>query len=160
MLLLLNSKNNNPKKGLCLSYSQRNKSAYPTTAKAMARYLSTQYPNKTIGHQHNKKGDENGKKGDDSKPGDKNNNTSGTAGVHIGEVTTPEDSIAPSNGSSIGAYVLEVVKHKFWPAQSIEKLLGAHHIDDAIWGHTDPSDVSIDTANSVEIMAGNHIRGE
>ena len=71
ILLLLNSKNNNTKKDLRPSYSQGNKSAYLITAKAMAKYLSTQYPNKTIDRQHNKKGDTNGKKGDDSKPEDK-----------------------------------------------------------------------------------------
>ena len=53
MLFLFNSKKYNAKKDLCLSYSQGNKSASPTTAKAMTRYLSTQYPNKTIGHKHN-----------------------------------------------------------------------------------------------------------
>ena len=82
----------------------------------MAKYLSTQYPNKTIGHQRDKKGDNNGKKGNDSKPEDKDNNTTGTAGAHVGEVTTPEDSTAPSNGSSIGDHISEVVDHKFWPS--------------------------------------------
>ena len=33
----------------------------------------------------------------------------------------------------------------------------AHPVDDAIWSHTNPSDVSIETANSVEITAGIHI---
>ena len=88
MLLLLNSKNNNTKKDLWLSYTQRNKSAYPTTAKAMTRYLSTQYLNKNIVHQcSGKEEDKNGKKGDDSKPEDKDNNTTGTVGAHVVEVT-------------------------------------------------------------------------
>ena len=34
----------------------------------------------------------NRKKGDDSKTEDKDNNTTGTAGAYVGEVTTPEDS--------------------------------------------------------------------
>ena len=76
----------------------------------MARYLSTQYLNKTIGHQRDEKRDKNGKKGNDSKPEDKDNNTTGTTGAHIGEVTTPEDFTAPSDGSSIGAHVAEVNK--------------------------------------------------
>ena len=46
MLLLINSKNDNTKKDLCLLYSQGNKSAYSVTAEAMARHLSTQYTNK------------------------------------------------------------------------------------------------------------------
>ena len=41
ILSLLNSRNDNTKKDLRLSYSQGNKPAYPPTAKAMARYLST-----------------------------------------------------------------------------------------------------------------------
>ena len=55
MLLLLNSKNDKAKKDLCLAYSQRNKTAYPLTANAMVRYMSTQYPNKNPGHQRNGK---------------------------------------------------------------------------------------------------------
>ena len=160
MILLLNFKNNNAKRDLCLLHSQGNKSAYPPTVKEMARYRSTQYPNKTIGHQHDKKEDKNGKKGNGSKPEDKDNNTTGTADENIGEVTTPGDSTAPSNRSSIGAHVLEVAKHKSWPAQSVEDLLGAHSIDDSIWGGTNPSEVSINTINSADIMVGSHIMEE
>ena len=49
MLLLLNSKNDNIKNDHCLVYSQGNKLAYPLTAKAMARYTLTQYPNRNPG---------------------------------------------------------------------------------------------------------------
>ena len=35
--------------------------------------------------------------------------------------------------------------------------MAAHPFDDAIWSHTNPSDVSIDTVNSAEIIAGSHI---
>ena len=35
--------------------------------------------------------------------------------------------------------------------------MAAHPVDDAIWSHTNPSDVSIDTVNSAEIIAGSHI---
>ena len=41
MLLLMNSKNDNTKKNLRLSYSQGNKSAYPVTPEATVRFLST-----------------------------------------------------------------------------------------------------------------------
>ena len=47
----MNSKNDNAKKDLRLAYSQGNKTAYPLTIKAMARYMSTQYPNKNSAHQ-------------------------------------------------------------------------------------------------------------
>ena len=39
MPLLLNSKNDNAKKDLCLAYSQGNKTAYPFNLESMARYL-------------------------------------------------------------------------------------------------------------------------
>ena len=42
----------------------------------------------------------------------------------------------------------------------MEDLLRAHSIDDAIWGCTDPRDMSINTANSAEIMTGSQIREE
>ena len=35
--------------------------------------------------------------------------------------------------------------------------MAAHPVDDDIWSHTNPSDVSIDTANSAELIAGIHI---
>ena len=41
MLSLMNLKNNNATKDLHLAYSQGNITVYPTTIKAMARYLST-----------------------------------------------------------------------------------------------------------------------
>ena len=44
---------------LHLAYSQGNMMAYPPNIKAMARYLSTQYPNNKPANQHNgKKGDQ------------------------------------------------------------------------------------------------------
>ena len=58
MLFLINSKNANVKKDLPLAYSQENMTAYPSTTKGMARYLSTQYPNKNLANQRDsKKGD-------------------------------------------------------------------------------------------------------
>ena len=56
MLLLMNSKNDVAKKDLRLSYSQGNKTAYPVTAKSMARYLLAQYNNKVSNYPCNKKG--------------------------------------------------------------------------------------------------------
>ena len=63
MLFLMISKNDNAKKDLYLVYLQGNKTAYPLSVKAMARYMPTQYLNKNSGHD-GKKGDRNGKKGD------------------------------------------------------------------------------------------------
>ena len=148
MLLLMNSKNDAAKKDLRLSYSQGNKKAHPRTAKSMARYLLTQYNNKVPNNPRDKKGDRNSKKGDDSKSEDSNTTTTGTAGAHVGEVTAPQDSTAPSKGASIGAHVSEISQPTFRPARSIEELLAAHPIDDAIWSHSNPSDMSIDTATA------------
>ena len=47
-----------------------------------------------------------------------------------------EDSTDPSSGSSIGAHILKATKQPSRPTQSIEDLLGAHSIDDAVWGGT------------------------
>ena len=64
----MNLKNDNAKQDLCLAYSQGNITAYPPTIKTMARYLSTQYPNKNSAHHRKgKKGDRNRKNGDDPK---------------------------------------------------------------------------------------------
>ena len=91
----MNSNNNNAKKDVQLTYSQEYKLVYLLTAKEMARYMSTQYPNNNPCHQHNgKKRHTNRKKGDDPKFEDKDNNATGTAGAHIGDVTKHEDSTA------------------------------------------------------------------
>ena len=39
----------------------------------------------------------------------------------------------------------------------VGEILGAHDIDDTFWENTNPTDVSIDTVNSEEQMAGSHI---
>ena len=51
MLFLMNLKNNNANKDLCLAYSQGNMTTYPSTIKGMTRYLSTQYSNKNSANQ-------------------------------------------------------------------------------------------------------------
>ena len=155
----MNSKNNNVKKDLHLAYSQENMTVYPTTIKGMARYLSTQYPNKNSANQRNgKKGDRNGKKGDDSKSKDKDNNTTGTAGTHVGDTTPSEESTAPSGGASVDAHVSEAYKQSSRQSRTAEEISGANPMsDDDFWGGTNPGDVSIDTANSKEMMTGSHI---
>ena len=52
MLFLMNSKYNNAKKDLRLAYFQGNMTAYPPPIESMARYLSTEYPNKNSDNQH------------------------------------------------------------------------------------------------------------
>ena len=97
-------------------YSQGNKTAYPVTAKAMARYQSTQYNNKVPNNPRDKRGDRNSKKGDHAKSEDSNTTTTGTAGAHVGEFTKPQDSTAPSKEASIGAQVSEIAQPAFCPA--------------------------------------------
>ena len=155
MLFLMNPKNEITKKDLRLAYSQGNNTAYPPNIEAMARYLSTQYPNNKPANQRgDKKGDK--RKGDDSKSEDKDSNTGGTAGAHVEDTTTTEESTAPSGGASIGAHVLETNQESSRPSRTVDEILGAHPIDDDFWGNTNPTDVSIDTANSEEMMAGSH----
>ena len=63
----------------------------------MARCLLLQYNIKNINNSCNKKGDKNGKKGNEPKSEDKDNNKVGITGAHVGGITTPQDSSAPSN---------------------------------------------------------------
>jgi len=53
--------------------------------------------------------------------------------------------------------LFEANKLSYRPTSSVEDLLGAHPIDDDIWDGTNLSEVSIDTANSKEVMTGSHI---
>ena len=98
------------------------------------------------------------RKGDDLKSKDKDSNTGGTAGVHVEDTTTTEESIAPSRGASIGTHVLETNQQSFRLLRTVDDILGAHPMDgNEFWGNTNPGDVSIDTANSKEIMVESHI---
>ena len=123
----------------------------------MARYLSTQYPNKNSAHQ--RKGTKwDKKKGNDLKSEDKDSNTGTTAGAHVGDTTPPEESTATSRGASIDAHVSETNEQLSRPSRTVEGILGAHPMsDDDFWGGTNPGAVSIDTTNSKEMMAGSHI---
>ena len=123
----------------------------------MARYLLLQYNIKNVNNPCNKKGDKNGKKGDESNSEDKDNNNTGTTGTHVGEITTPQDSNAPSDGSSIGAHSSEVAKPDVWSTRSVQDILATHVINNPIWDRTDACDVSIDTVNSAEALAGSQI---
>ena len=63
-----------------------------------------------------------------------------------------------SGGASIGAHVLETNKQLSCPSRTVEKILEVHPMsDDDFLGGTNPGDVSIDTANSKEMMVGSHI---
>ena len=157
MLYLTNLKNKTAKKDLRLAYSQGNNTAYRPDIESMARYLSTQYANnKPTNQRGGKKGDK--RKGDDSKSEDKDSNTGGTAGAHVEDTTTTEESTAPSGGASIGAHVLETNQESSRPSRTVDEILGAHPMGgDEFWGNTNPGDVSIDTANSKEMMTGSHI---
>ena len=123
----------------------------------MARYMSTQHPSKNSSHQRKSKRGPKRKEGDNPKSEDKDNSATGTAGAHIGDVTIPKDSNIPSGGASIGTHVLEAIEQSSRPTRSVEDLLGAHFSNDNIWGGTNPCDVSVNTANSKEVMAGSHI---
>ena len=79
-------------------------------------------------------GDKNRNDGDDSKAKDKDNNTTGTVGAHLGDVTTPKIPPLSSSRSIIDDHALEVTKQMSWPARSTKDLLGVHLIDNALWG--------------------------
>ena len=147
----------NAKKDLCLAYSQGNNTAYLSNIKSMARYLSTQYSNnKPTNQRRGKKGDK--RKGDDSKSEDKDSNTGGTAGAHVEDTTTLEESTPPSGAHSTGACVSKTNVQSSRSLRTMEEIMGAHPMnDDTFWGNTNPTNVSIDITNSEEMMAGSHI---
>ena len=59
----------------------------------------------------------------------------GTAGVHIEDTTTPEESTTPSRGASIGNHILETNEQLSRPSRSVEKILGPNPMsDDDFWG--------------------------
>ena len=83
--------------------------------------------------------------------------TSGTARAHVEDSTTSKDTTAPSGKASLGAHVSETSQATSPPPRMVGQILGEHDIDDTFWENTNPTDVSIDTVNSEEQMAGSHI---
>ena len=156
MIYLMNSKNEHAKKDLHLAYSQGNYTAYPLDIQAAARYLSTQYPNnKPASQRGSNKG--NKRKEDAPKSEDKNDITGGTAGAHVEDTVTNENTTAPSRGASLGAHFSETSQAASRPSRTVEKILRANPIDNNFWDNTNPAEVSIDTVNSEEQMTGSHI---
>ena len=157
ILYLMKSKNKHTKKDLRLVYSQGNLTAYPPTIKGMARYLSTQYPNKKPANQPNgSKRDK--KKGDTPKCNNKDSNKGGTANAHVEDTTTTEKSIAPSKGANRPSHFLETNEQLSCPSRTIEEILEAQTMNkNYFWGGTNPSDMFIDTTDCTEMMTGSHI---
>ena len=136
MFYVMNSKNETVKKDLHLAYSQGNHTAYPPNIEAAAQYLSTQYPNTKPANQ--RKGNKRNKRtGDDTKSENKDSNTDGTAGAHIEDTTTNENTTA--------THVSETSQATSCASRTEEEILGAHPVDDNFWDNIDPADVSIDT---------------
>ena len=97
-------------------------------------------------------------KGNKSKSEEKDSNTGDTAGAHVEDTTTTEESTPPKGMPNIGTHVLETNVQSSISPSTVEEILQAHPIDnDDLWGNTNPTDVSINTANSEEMMAGSHI---
>ena len=94
---------------------------------------------------------------DNPKSEDKDNVTSCTAGAHVEDSTPNEDTTAPSGEANLGAHVSEISQATSPPPCTIEDILGAHPMNDTFWENTNPTDVSIDTVNNEEQMAGSHI---
>ena len=156
IIYIMNSKNENAKKYSHLVYSQGNYTVYPLNIEAAAWYLSTQYPNNKPPNQRgSKKG--NKRKGDDPKSEDKDSITGGTAGAQVENTTTNKNTTAPSGGASLGAHVSETSQAISRPSRTVEEVLGVHPIVDNFWDNTNPADMSFDTVNSEEQVAGSHI---
>ena len=89
---------------------------------------------------------------------DNNSNTGGTASAHVEDTKTTEESTAPRGAPSIVAHLSETSLQSSNSPCTMEEILGAHLMkDDDFWGNTNPTDVSIDTANSEEMIAGSNI---
>ena len=88
---------------------------------------------------------------------DKDSATSGTAGAHVEDSTTSEDTTAPSREASLGVHVSETSQATSPPPRTVGQILGAHPINDTFWKNANPTDVSVDTVNSEEQMTGSHI---
>ena len=133
IIFLMNSKNEIAKKNLFLAYSQGNNTAYPPNIKAMARYLSTKYPNNRPANQRGgKKGGK--KKGNDSISEDKDSNMGGTTGTHVEDTTTTEESTPLSGAPCIGAHVLETNVQSSRLPRTMEEILRAHSMNDNDFG--------------------------
>ena len=96
------------------------------------------------------------KKGNDPKSEDKDNITGGTAGAHIEDTISYEDTTTPSGGASLGAHFSETSQATSRPSRTVKEILGVHPIDDTFWDNTNLADVSVDTVNNKEQMAGSH----
>ena len=101
----------------------------------MARYLSTQYiSNKPANQRGGKK--RNKKKGDESKSEDKDSINGNTAGAHVEDTITTEESI-PLNGTpSIGAHVSETNIQLSNSSRTVEEILGEHPLTMMLSGVT------------------------
>lgn len=91
ILLLVNFKNQAAKKHLNLVSTQGNQPAYSESCEQMVEILLSQYAIKKNNNPNNnnqdKKGDK-GRKDDNTKSEEKDDNVEGTTGMHVGEVTS------------------------------------------------------------------------
>ena len=62
------------------------------------------------------------RKGDGPKPEGKDSNAGGTAGTHVEDTTTNEDTTAPSGKASLGAHVPETNQASSRQSHIVEKI--------------------------------------
>ena len=77
--------------------------------------------------------------------------------MHVQDNTTNKDTTVSSREANLSAHVSETNQATSPTSRPIKQILGAHSIDDDFWENTSPTDVSIDSVNSEEQMAGSHI---
>ena len=158
MLFLMSLKNKTAKKDLRLAYSQGNSTDYSTNIKAMARYLSTNIlttsplTNVEVTREIKRR---------------VMNQSLKTRMVSLAILPVHMLKTLPQLKSallltyitpSIGTHVLETNIQLFNLLRTVEEILDVRPIDDDdFWGNTNPTDVSIDTANNKEMMTESHI---
>ena len=98
------------------------------------------------------------KKNDESKSEVKDSITGNTVWAYIENTTTTKESAPPNRTPIIGAHVLETNIQSSNSLRTVEELLDTHSVDnDDFIGNINPTDVSIGTVNSEEMMVGSHI---
>ena len=98
------------------------------------------------------------KKGDGSKSEDKDSITGNTADAHVEDTTTTEEFTPPNRTPSIDVHLSETNVRSSNSLRTVQEILSVQPIDDdEFCGNANPTAVSINTANSEEMMTGSHI---
>ena len=101
-----------------------------------------------------------GKKDDDTKSEDKDDNTVGSVRVHVKVATLDKNTtVTPSNSSSIGAHISDLVKTIVPLPRRVQDILVSNPYNEPIWDQTNSYNALVDTIKIAEDLAGAHVMG-